>query len=135
MNSRSCDATRMLWCPDGICRCTGDFQWNTTAQNCSCGVYQTWNGYKCQGFGYYGDPCNSISCQPNLTCVTVINQTYSTGQDICACDNDTYLYTDAGANQGKCVARLTYGQTCKTIFDCQDWLGLSCSNYSSSKSN
>jgi hypothetical protein len=125
MNSRSCDATRMLWCPAGTCICTGNFQWNVTAQNCTCGQYQTWTGLKCQGYGYFGDPCNTIPCRPTLTCSQVINQTCTTVQDICECDSTTYLET-TGANQGTCVARLPYNSSCTTKFDCQDWFGLSC---------
>lgn len=128
MNSRSCDATRMLWCPDGTCECIGDYTWNATAQNCTCGVYQVWNGFQCQNIGYYGDPCNTIPCRPTLTCSVVINQTYTTGQDVCVCDNQTYLYTNGGANQGLCVPRQTYNDSCKTNFDCQNWLGLLCAN-------
>jgi len=131
MNSRSCDATRLLWCPAGTCVCTGNYEWNATAQNCSCGLYQIWNGLQCQNYGSYGDPCNSVPCLPTLSCSTVINQTYTTGQSICACDNQTYLYTNGGVNQGTCVARLSYGATCKTQFDCQTWLGLSCTGGSS----
>jgi len=132
MNSRSCDASRMLWCPDGLCLCIGDFQWNATAENCSCGPYEIWTGLKCQGYGYFGDPCNSIPCRPTLTCSTVVNQTCTTGQDICVCDNQTYLYTYSGSNQGTCVPRLSYNQSCLTNFDCQNWLGLSCAMYSTS---
>ena len=126
MNSRSCDLSRMLWCPNDKCACTGDYQWNATAQNCTCGQYQIWTGFRCQGYGYYGDPCNSIPCRPTLTCASVINQTYTTGQDICVCDNQTYLDTNGRINHGKCVPRLTYNQSCQTKFDCQTWLGLSC---------
>ncbi|CAF0876912.1 unnamed protein product [Rotaria sordida] len=133
MNSRSCDSTRMLWCPAGTCICMGDFQWNTTAQNCSCGQYQIWNGIKCQDYGYYGDPCtSSVACRPTLTCEIVTNQTYTTGQNVCVCNNVTYLDTTSGSTtQGQCIARLTYDDSCKTKFDCQDWLGLSCTNTSS----
>jgi hypothetical protein len=126
MDSRSCDATRMLWCPNGKCLCIGDYSWNTAIENCTCGQYQIWNGFRCQDNGYYGDPCNSIPCRPTLTCAIVINQTCTTGQNICVCDNQTYLYTSGGANQGSCVPRLTYNQTCLTNFDCQNWIGLSC---------
>jgi hypothetical protein len=133
MNSRSCDATRMLWCPAGTCICTGDYQWNVTAQNCTCGQYQIWTGLQCQSYGSYGDPCNSVPCLPTLSCSTVINQTYTTGQAICSCDNQTYLYTNGGVNQGNCVPRLSYGQACKTDFDCQNWLGLSCTGAYPSK--
>jgi len=131
MDSRSCDATRMLWCPNGTCLCTGDFQWNVTAQNCTCGEYEFWDGFKCESYGSYGDPCNSIPCLPTLTCATVVNQTYTTGQDICVCDNVTYLYTGGGVNQGQCVPRLSYNQSCLTNFDCQNWLGLACAASSS----
>ena len=128
MNSRSCDATRMLWCPAGTCICVGDFQWDTTIENCTCGEYETWTGFKCQGYGYFGDPCNTVPCRPTLTCAIVTNQTYTTGQDICECDNATYLYTSGGSNQGTCVPRIGYDVTCKTNFDCQNWLGLSCTD-------
>ncbi|CAF2587610.1 unnamed protein product [Rotaria sp. Silwood2] len=127
MNSRSCDETRMLWCPSGTCICTGNYHWNTTAQNCTCGSYQMWTGFKCQDYGYYGDPCNTVPCQPTLTCMKVVNQTYTTGQDVCVCDNTTYLQT-SGVNQGNCVSRLSYNQSCQTETDCQDWLGLSCTS-------
>ncbi len=127
MNSRSCDATRNLWCPAGTCICTGNYQWNATAQNCSCGQYQLWTGFKCQDYGYYGDPCNSVPCQPTLTCMSVVNQTYSTGQQICVCDNTTYLST-SGSSAGTCIAKLTHAANCLTNSDCQSWLGLSCSN-------
>ena len=125
MNSRSCDATRMLWCPAGTCICIGDFQWNSTAQNCSCGLYQQWVNVKCQDYGSYGDPCNTVPCKPTLTCLTVINQTFTTGQSICVCDNTTYLST-SGTNQGTCIPRLGYNAICLTNSDCQSWLGLSC---------
>ncbi|UJR14100.1 hypothetical protein I4U23_001096 [Adineta vaga] len=128
MNSRSCDATRMLWCPAGKCICIGNFKWNTTAQNCSCGLFETWTGLTCQGDGYFGDPCNTIPCRPTLTCLTTVNQKYTTGQDICTCDNTTYLDTSGGVNHGNCVPRLTYNSPCKSKYDCQDWLGLSCAN-------
>ena len=128
MNSRSCDAQRMLWCPKDTCLCLGDFQWNATAQNCSCGPYQIWDGVKCKGHGYFGDPCNSIPCRPTLTCSLVVNQTYTTGQDICICDNATYYETNSGPNQHTCVPRIGYLQPCKTKFDCQNWLGLVCGN-------
>ena len=131
MNSRSCDATRMLWCPNNECVCIGNFAWNATIQNCSCPQYYFWTGLKCQGFGYFGDPCNTVPCRPTLTCSVVINQTYTTGQDICECDNSTYLDTSGGANNGNCVTRLTYDDTCKTNYDCQDWLGLSCTDIGS----
>jgi len=128
VNSRSCDATRMLWCPAGTCVCLGTFSWNATGQNCSCAANQLWNGISCQNLGKYGDPCTSpSSCDVNLMCVTVLNQTLSTGQSICACDNATYLYT----GNNTCLPRLPYMEDCKTKFDCQDWLGLECSNYSS----
>ncbi|CAF4086891.1 unnamed protein product [Rotaria socialis] len=127
MNSRSCDATRFLWCPAGTCVCTGNYQWNVTAQNCSCGVYQKWTGFKCQDYGYYGDPCNSVPCQPTLTCMQVINQTYTTSQDICVCDSVTYLET-VGVNSGTCVSQLTYNASCLTNSDCKSALGLSCAN-------
>ncbi|CAF3008844.1 unnamed protein product [Rotaria socialis] len=131
MNSRSCDASRMLWCPAGTCLCLGDFTWNATAQNCSCGQYQRWNGIVCQGYGYFGDPCNSIPCRPTLKCTIVTNQTCTTRQDICSCDNTTYLDTTSGsATIGQCIARLTYNSDCKTNFDCQDWLGLTCTEVS-----
>jgi hypothetical protein len=133
MDSRSCDATRMLWCPDNICVCIGDFSWNTATENCTCAANQLWNGIACQTYGYYGDPCNGIPCQQNLTCQTVINQTYTTGQDVCVCDNTTYLYTNGGPDQGQCVERLSYNESCKTNFDCKDWLGLSCMASSPSK--
>jgi len=134
MNSRSCDATRLLWCPAGTCICTGNYQWNSTAQNCSCGANQIWNGVKCQSYGSYGDPCNSIPCLPTLTCSTVINQTYTTGQAICSCDNATYLDTvNSSATLGKCIPRISYGVTCLTQTDCQNWLGLTCTNTGSGK--
>lgn len=133
MNSRSCDATRNLWCPAGTCICTGNYQWNTTAQNCSCGAYQTWTGFKCQNYGYYGDPCSStLPCQPTLTCQAVVNQTYTTGQSVCVCDNTTYLIT-TGSSAGTCVTKLTYNASCLTTSDCQSWLGLSCTSVSSCK--
>jgi hypothetical protein len=128
MNSRSCDATRMLWCPAGVCICTGNYQWNATAQNCTCGQYQIWTGLQCIGYGYYGDPCNTVPCRPTLTCSVVVNQTYTTGQDICSCDNATYLDTSGGSNNGNCIPRVSYGVTCKTNFDCENWLGLTCTN-------
>ena len=125
-NSRSCDASRMLWCPAGKCICTGDFQWNATAQNCSCGVYQFWTGFRCQGYGYYGDPCNSVPCRPTLTCASVVNQTYTTNQMICTCDNATFLDVTSGSTQGQCIPKLSYNATCQTVSDCQSWTGLSC---------
>ncbi len=129
MNSRSCDATRMLWCPAGTCICTGNYQWNSTAQNCSCGANQFWTGIKCQSYGSYGDPCNKIPCLTTLTCNAVVNQTYSTGQAICSCDNTTYLDTVAtSATYGECIPRISYGATCKTNTDCQNWLGLACTS-------
>jgi hypothetical protein len=133
MDSRSCDATRNLWCPAGICVCTSDFTWNATAQNCTCGQYETWTGVICQGYGYYGDPCTSIPCRPTLICGLVTNQTYATGQDICLCNDTSYLDTSGGANQGTCLPKVTYNATCKTESDCQDWLGLTCGNVSGSK--
>lgn len=126
MNSRSCDPQRMLWCPKDTCLCIGNFQWNATAQNCSCIIFQIWDGLECKDYGSFGDPCNSIPCRPTLTCSKVINQTYTTGQDVCVCDNQTYLQTNSGPTQGDCVPRIGYGQTCKTKFDCQNWLGLAC---------
>jgi hypothetical protein len=129
MNSRSCDATRMLWCPNGTCLCTGNYQWNTTTQNCSCGLYQIWTGFQCQSYGSFGDPCNTIPCLPTLTCASVINQTYTTGQNICECNNVTYLDTiSTSLTYGDCIARETFGATCLTNFDCQNWLGLSCTS-------
>lgn len=132
MNSRSCDATRMLWCPAGTCKCIGDFDWNTTIQNCSCAPSSMWTGVRCQKYGQYGDPCNKVQCGPSLTCMRVINQTFTTGQDICVCNDTTYLQT-SGSNAGKCEPRLTHNQVCQTKFDCQDWLGLSCTNSSGGK--
>ena len=132
INSRSCDATRQLWCPAGTCLCTGNFQWNATAQNCSCGAYQLWTGFVCEDYGYYGDPCNIVPCQPTLTCSPVVNQTYTTNQSICVCDNTTYLKT-FNPNQGQCLARLTHNDTCLAETDCQDWLGLSCTSVSGGK--
>jgi hypothetical protein len=134
MNSRSCDATRQLWCPAGTCICIGNYQWNATAQNCSCGVYQIWTGLKCENYGYYGDPCNTIPCRPTLTCKTVVSQTYTTGQSICDCDSVTYLDTVVGSpTKGECIPRETYNATCLTVNDCQNWLGLSCTNTGSGK--
>lgn len=125
MNSRSCDATRLLWCPAGICVCTGNFGWNSTAQNCSCSAYSTYNGIKCLNYGLYGDPCStSEPCDPRnfLTCQAVINQTYSTGQSICDCNNSTYLNTGTGI----CVNKTTYNDLCAAKSECKTWLGLSC---------
>lgn len=131
-NSRSCDATRMLWCPAGRCICTGDFQWNATAQNCSCGAFQTWSGVRCQGYGYYGDPCGGIPCRPTLTCTSVVNQTYSTNQMICACDNATYVDVTTGSSTlGQCIPKVSFNASCQTVQDCQSWVGLSCT-YSTS---
>jgi hypothetical protein len=127
MNSRSCDATRMLWCPAGICICLGDFYWNTTVQNCSCGVDQIWVNSMCQNYGSFGDPCNTVPCKATLSCAPVVNQTYTTRQSVCVCDNATYLET-VGVNQGKCLPRLGYNVACKTKADCQNWLGLACTN-------
>lgn len=127
MNSRSCDDTRMLWCPAGTCICQGNYQWNSTAQNCTCGIDQLWNGIECKNYGSYGDPCNSIPCKTTLSCSQVINQTYTTGQNICDCDNTTYLDTVTRT----CITRETYGHTCKTIYDCRSWLGLSCTGTTS----
>lgn len=140
MNSRSCDSSRMLWCPAGTCLCMGDFTWNATIQNCSCGQYQSWNGIKCQNYGYFGDPCGSgsgsssgsVDCRPTLTCTTVVNQTYTTGQSLCSCDNATYLDTVSGSSTlGQCIPKISYGVTCKTNSDCQSWLGLACGQTSS----
>ena len=131
MNSRSCDASRMLWCPVGTCLCRGDFAWDSASQNCSCPSQMSWTGFKCQGFGYFGDPCNRIPCRPTLTCAPVINQMFSTGQAICACDNTTFI--DTSVTPARCIARLGYGAACQTKFDCRDWLGLSCSGPSGSK--
>jgi hypothetical protein len=131
MNSRSCDATRMLWCPAGTCICIGNYQWNTTSQNCSCGQYQMWTGVKCQNYGSYGDPCNTVLCLPTLTCQAVINQTYTTNQSICVCDNSTYLST-VGSSIGTCIPRISYNATCRTNSDCENWLGLACSLSSTS---
>ncbi|UJR33067.1 hypothetical protein I4U23_020526 [Adineta vaga] len=128
MNSRSCDESRMLWCPAGTCICTGNYQWNSTIQNCTCGSFSSWNGFRCQGLGYYGDPCNYVACRPTLTCAPVINQTYSTGQAVCVCDNATYLDTVNAATKGTCVPRLAYNTTCLSKDECQNWLGLSCIN-------
>lgn len=133
MNSRSCDATRMLWCPAGTCVCTGNYQWNSTAQNCSCGLYQTWNGLECKSYGSYGDPCNTLTspCLPTLTCSIVINQTYTTGQDICDCDNTTYLDTVVSSSTYRtCITRRNYSQSCLTNDDCKTWLGLACTSSS-----
>ena len=124
MNSRSCDATRLLYCPAGKCVCLGDYKWNATAQNCSCVQYQLWNGFKCQNYGSYGDPCNPVQCMPTLTCKAVLNQTYSTGQDICDCDNVTYL--DIATRT--CIPKISYNASCYTNTDCEDWLGLACTN-------
>jgi hypothetical protein len=133
-NSRSCDSTRMLWCPAGTCICLGNYQWNSTAENCSCGLYQQWTGVKCQDYGYYGDPCNSVPCHPTLTCMIVINQTYTTGQDICVCNNVTYLDTNAGSpTVGQCIPRISYNVACKTNSDCENWLGLACTSVAASK--
>lgn len=131
MNSRSCDASRMLWCPAGTCLCRGDFAWDSATQNCSCPSQTTWTGFKCQGFGYFGDPCKTIPCRPTLTCAPVINQTFSTSQAICACDNATFL--DTSVTTSRCIPRLGYGAICQTKFDCQGWLGLSCSGPSGGK--
>jgi len=133
MDSRSCDATRSLWCPAGVCLCTGNLQWNASIENCTCGSYSQWNGIECEGYGYYGDPCNSVPCRPTLTCTQPANQTYSTGQDICICNNVTYLDTVNPATLGTCVARLGYNVSCLTEDDCEDWLGLSCYNTTGSK--
>ena len=132
MNSRSCDATRGLWCPAGVCICLGDFQWDSTAQNCTCGAGQFWDGFKCQHLGYYGDPCNIIPCAPSLTCTPVISQKYTTSQSICVCDSLTYLST-SGPTKGQCVPRLSHNQVCETNSDCQNWLGLSCTNSGAGK--
>jgi hypothetical protein len=127
MNSRSCDATRLLWCPAGTCICIGNYQWISSAQNCSCGTNQQWTGFQCQNYGYYGDPCSIVPCQPTLTCMAVVNQTYTTNQQTCDCDNTTYLST-GGATQGTCVPKLGYNVACRTNSDCISWLGLACSN-------
>ena len=133
-NSRSCDDTRQLWCPNGTCLCTGNYQWNTTTQNCSCGAFQTWTGLQCQGYGSYGDPCNSIACLPTLSCSTVINQTYTTGQAICDCDNTTYLDTNTlSSTYRTCIPKISYGVACLTNFDCMSWLGLTCTSINSGK--
>ena len=123
----------MLWCPAGTCICTGNYQWNTTAQNCSCGLYQIWTGFKCQSYGSYGDPCNIIPCKPTLTCNAVVSQTYTTGQSICSCDNTTYLNVIGGATYGQCIPRITYNASCQTTTDCQSWLGLACTSTTSGK--
>lgn len=128
MNSRSCDATRMLWCPAGTCTCVGEgFAWNTTIQNCSCAAETFWTGFKCQSYGSFGDPCDSIPCKSKLNCMQLANQSYSISIKICICDNTTYLDTSSKV----CEPRLGHTQSCKTKFDCQDWLGLSCTNTSS----
>ncbi|CAF1503612.1 unnamed protein product [Adineta ricciae] len=133
MNSRSCDETRLLWCPAGTCICTSNFKWNATIQNCTCGAGSTYNGFRCQGLGYYGDPCTYVGCHATLTCTQVANQTYTTGQFICVCDNATYLDTISGsATVGQCVPRLPYNSSCLAETDCQDWLGLQCLNMSGS---
>ena len=124
INSRSCDATRLLWCPAGTCQCIGNFGWNATAGNCSCVAYQLWDGIQCKGYGHFGDPCNLTPCLPGLTCEVVVNQTYSTGQSICDCNNATYLNT----NTGNCEARLSYNASCQSQTACQTWLGLTCRN-------
>ena len=134
MNSRSCDATRMLWCPAGKCKCIGNFAWNDTAQNCSCSATQKWVNFKCQEYGSFGDPCGTVPCKSGLYCVTVANQTFTTAQNICICDGTTYLAT-TGSSAGSCVTRLTYNDVCKTKYDCKDWLGLACTNTSSGKTN
>ncbi|CAF0829414.1 unnamed protein product [Adineta steineri] len=126
MNSRSCDASRLLWCPAGVCLCTGNFQWNSTIENCTCGSYSSFNGFECQGLGYYGDPCTYVQCRPTLTCTAALNTTYTTGQSICVCDNSTYLDTVNNATKGTCVTKLGYNSTCLTEDDCKDWLGLYC---------
>jgi hypothetical protein len=135
MDSRSCDATRLLWCPAGTCVCTGNYQWNSTAQNCSCVQYQIWNGLECEDYGSYGDPCSrSLPCLPTLSCMTVINQTYTTGQEICDCDNVTYLDTvNTSSTYGQCISRVSYGAVCLTEDDCQNWVGLSCTGSTTGK--
>lgn len=127
MNSRSCDATRLLWCPSGKCACIDTFNWNSTAQNCSCGQYSKPFGSKCKPYGRYGDPCdvNTNPCNPtySLDCQAVINQTYSTGQSICDCNNATYLDVPSGS----CVGKKSFNANCQVKAECQTWLGLSCS--------
>jgi hypothetical protein len=110
-----------------------NLQWNATIQNCTCGQNAPRNGSQCQGYGYYGDPCKSVPCRPTLTCSPVINQTYTTGQDICVCDNATYLDTVNITTLGTCVPRLGYNVTCLAEDDCEDWLGLSCLNTTDGK--
>ncbi|CAF1647556.1 unnamed protein product, partial [Didymodactylos carnosus] len=103
MNSRSCDATRNLYCPAGTCICTQNYQWNSATQNCSCGTYTQWTGFTCTSYGSYGYPCNIVSCLPTLKCQTLPTQTYTTAQLTCSCDNTTYLNT-----AGQCVTKLGY---------------------------
>ena len=126
-NSRWCDETRMLYCPAGRCVCRGDFAWNQTAQNCTCDIYTSWNGLECESYGYFGDPCDSVFCRPTLTCLDTINQTYKTPQKICSCDSVTYPVT-VSSGDIECFDRLSYNETCSTEFDCQDWLGLACTD-------
>ena len=133
-NSRSCDSTRLLWCPAGTCICTGNYQWNSTAQNCSCGPSQSWTGVICKGYGSYGDPCDIVKqdCLTSLKCSAVVNQTYTTNQPICSCDNATYLDATLGSpTYGQCISRVSYGVSCKTNTDCKNWLGLSCTSVTS----
>jgi hypothetical protein len=74
-----------------------------------------------------------MPCLTTLTCNAVVNQTYTTNQPICSCDNTTYLDTVvASATYGKCIPRITYGVTCKTNTDCKNWLGLACTSTTSS---
>lgn len=133
MNSRSCDATRLLWCPAGTCVCLGNFGWNATAQNCSCPQYSTYDGIECDGYGLYGDPCKNLTnpCNPTyfLTCQPVINQTYTTGQSICDCNDVTYLDVPSGS----CVPRKSFNLACQSKTECQTWLGLSCTQTGSGK--
>ena len=119
----------MLWCPAGKCICIGNFHWDSTAQNCSCGAYQQWVNVKCQDYGAYGDPCNTVPCNATLTCLRVINQTFTTSQDVCVCDSTTYLST-SGSTRGQCIPRLPYNSICQTNSDCQSWLGLACTSSS-----
>lgn len=135
MNSRSCDAARLLWCPAGVCLCTSNFYWNSTIQNCTCATGSNYNGFSCQGLGYYGDPCTgSVGCHATLTCTQVANQTYTTGQFICVCDNATYLDSiSSSPTYRQCIPRLPYNSSCLAETECQDWLGLLCLNISGSK--